>query len=349
MKSIGYIVENEESAQIRYRVENVAEALKKSDNWQFSFWQKNDEDLGHKIEKIDLLVIERQTAKDGRILKLISMAHSYGKKVVFDIDDLVFDYRDLKLVANTVGEKNLFYWAGYFWGIRRIAKRVDGFITTNDFLGKKLQRTFRKPYKVIFNSLNQKQIEESKKYLKKEQHDFRIGYFSGSPTHAKDFAMVEPELLKFLDEHEEAKLEVVGYMEFSDKAKKYKEMGRIKTHAPVSYLEMLKMMAGVDVNIAPLIINDFTNCKSELKFFEAAVVETTTIASPTYAFENAIKDGENGFLANPGEWYNKLEHLYKNPVENRKIAKSARKYAIENYAGEKFLNQIEEAYEFFTK
>ena len=108
-------------------------------------------------------------------------------------------------------------------------------------------------------------------------------------------------------------------------------------------------MAEVDVNIAPLVLNDFTNCKSELKFFEAAAVETTTIASPSYTFKRAIKDGENGFLAQPGEWYEKLEYLYKHPEENKKIAKRARKYALKHYYGKEFLKEVEAAYDYFAK
>ena len=34
--------------------------------------------------------------------------------------------------------------------------------------------------------------------------------------------------------------------------------------------------------------NKFTNCKSELKFFEAAIAETVTVASPTFNYKNAI-------------------------------------------------------------
>jgi glycosyltransferase involved in cell wall biosynthesis len=107
------------------------------------------------------------------------------------------------------------------------------------------------------------------------------------------------------------------------------------------------MMAKVDVNIAPLVVNEFTNCKSELKFFEAAVVETTTIASPTYTFSRAISDGENGFLAQPGKWLEKMEFLYNNSAVNQKVGKVARKYVIENYYGKKFLKDVERAYDSF--
>ena len=255
----------------------------------------------------------------------------------------------------STNSKNILYWMGYFWGIRRIAKRVDGFICTNAFLAKKLKRSFDKPVKVIRNSLNREQIEISEKFIKKKkvqeigEKKFAIGYFSGSPTHKKDFAMVEGELVRFLQVYNDVKLRVVGYMEFSEEMKKIIEAKRVEVLELVDYLKLQKLMAEVDVNIAPLLINDFTNCKSELKFFEAGAVETTTVASPTYSFARAIEDGKNGFLARPGEWYEKLEYLYKNSKENRKVALEARKYALKHYYGKEFLKEVEEAYDYFAK
>ena len=63
-------------------------------------------------------------------------------KVLFDLDDLVFDYRDLRLLMKAIKARNVFYWIGYFWGIRRIAKRVDGFLTTNEFFSRYVKAKF---------------------------------------------------------------------------------------------------------------------------------------------------------------------------------------------------------------
>lgn len=343
-----YVLEDTENAQFRYRVNNVIE-ISKTGIWRVKYYLKN-EASSIDFKKISLLIIERQTAKDNKILKLIKAAQENGVKVLFDIDDLVFDYRDLSLVVGSVQEKNIFYWMGYFWGIRRIAKKVDGFLTTNDFLGEKLKRSFGKPYKVIPNSLNREQIEVSERCLRQKNHDgFVVGYFSGSSTHMKDFQLVEPELVKFLRKYENVKLRVVGYMEFSSELRKWIKLGRVETMEFVDYLKLQELMAEVDVNIAPLVINDFTNCKSELKFFEAAVAGTTTIASPTYTYKKAIENGENGFLAKRGEWYGKLEFLHERPKENKEIAKRAREYALKNYYGKEFLKKVEEAYGYFVK
>lgn len=349
MKVALYVVKDEETPQFRYRVENLEKALGGSKDWRVSYVLKSEIN-SIELDDYSLVVIERQTSKDGLVLRLIKDAKRVGIKVLFDIDDLVFDYNDLKLVYETVGEKNIFYWAGYFWGIRRIAKRVDGFLCTNEYLGKMLKRSFNKPYKVIPNSLNKEQIEESEKIIKKKKDgkEFLIGYFSGSPTHAKDFSLVEPELIKFLKKHDDAKLRIVGDMVFSEEIKELINRGKIETFKKVDYLNLLELISEVDVNLAPLVVNDFTNCKSELKFFEAAAVETTTIASPTYAFKNAISECKNGFIANPGEWYDKLEHLFVHPEVNKKIAKKAREYALKHYYGDEFLKEIEEAYDYFA-
>ena len=350
-KAISYIVNDTGSSQFRYRCKNISESIAGNKKYTVTYFSSS-ENVGiyDLINDIDICVIGRQTAKNNSLIKLIKKVKDGGGKVLFDIDDLVFNYSDARMILKTVREKNIFYWLGYIWGIRRIAKRVDGFLCTNDFLGKKLERSFRKPYKVIPNSLNKEQIEVSEKCLKNKKHEgFVIGYFSGSPTHARDFKMVEPELIDFLNSHDDAKLRVVGYMNFSDKMKKMINTGRVEVKKPVDYLKLQELMSEVDVNIAPLVINDFTNCKSELKFFEAAAVETITIASPTYAFKKSIEDGENGFLAQPGEWYKKIEYLYKNPDQNRKIAKKAREYALKHYYGKEFLKEVEEAYDYFAK
>lgn len=346
-KTVLFVVESRETAQYRYRVKNVMESIEKYTKWGAGIVLGNEVNDTHLVN-VDLVVILRQTAKNSRIPEFINKAHKRGLKVVFDLDDLVFDYKDLPKILKGIRSVDVFYWAGFIWGARRIAKKVDGFITTNDFLAKRLKKSFERPVKVIPNSLDDAQIEVADKCIKDKDHEgFVIGYFSGSPTHVRDLRMIEPEIFKFLDQHEDAKLKIVGFMEPSSKMKKRIKNGQVEILKFMDYLGQMEMMSKVDVNIAPLVISEFTNCKSELKFFEAAAVETVTIASPIYTFKKAISDGETGFLAKPGEWYDKLEYIYNNPKENQKIAKAARKYALENYHGKKFVKEVEEAYKAF--
>ncbi len=144
-------------------------------------------------------------------------------------------------------------------------------------------------------------------------------------------------------------LRIVGSMNLPQKASPFVNNKQIISTSPVDFRKLQRLMSEVDVNIAPLVDNDFTNCKSELKFFEAAAVETTTIATPTYAFKNAIKHGETGFLCQPGEWYDTILDLYKHPAKNRKIALAAKDYCLKQYYGPQFLKEVEKAYDYFAK
>ena len=325
--NIIYLSEDATSAQYRYRVKNILEALKDNKKYNLASFLKSDiSKLEKELPRADLIILERQTAKNSVIPNLIDRAKSFGVKVI-----------------------NIFYWVGYFWGIRRVAKHADGFIVTNGFLAKKIKRSFKKPVAIIPNSLNAEQIKISQDACKKKQNNktYTLGYFSGSPTHAKDFRIIEPAITKFLEVHHNASLTVVGYMDFSAQAKQLIDKGRIKFEKPVDYLRLQEKIANVDINLAPLAINDFTNCKSELKFFEAAIVKTPTIASPSYSFKHAIKNKETGLLAEPDEWYAQLEYAYSHPKEMSAIALSAKEYALENYYGDKLVKDIEAAYGIF--
>lgn len=343
-KTILYIVEEPKTAQFRYRVENVIEALAQSDRWR-GRWVLTEKLTERELSGVDLVVILRQTAKDKKILNYINEWKRRGVKVLFDVDDLIFDLRDLLTLMRGTNSRNVLYWLGYVLGIRRIAKRADGFVTTNDFLAAKLKRSFGKQVAVIKNSLNAEQLEVAEMSLKDKKHEgFVVGYFAGSPTHVKDLRLVEPEVFEFLDKHKEAKLKVVGYMEPSAELKRRIAAGQVEVCGLKNYLEQMRLMAEVDINIAPLVENDFTNCKSELKYFEAAAVETVTIASPTFAFKEAIRDGENGFLAAPGQWQEKMDILYTDQERRRTMAKAARVDALKKYYGKNFLKRVEEAY-----
>ncbi len=84
-------------------------------------------------------------------------------------------------------------------------------------------------------------------------------------------------------------------------------------------------LARFDINLAPLEVgNPFCEAKSELKFFEAALVEVCTVASPTGPMRRAIRDGETGRLADtPAEWDAALRTLIDDPALRRRMAHAA--------------------------
>ena len=75
--------------------------------------------------------------------------------------------------------------------------------------------------------------------------------------------------------------------------------------------ELPRELARFNINLAPVeISNPFCEAKSELKYFEAALVDVPTVASPTGPMRNTIRDRETGMLANTAqEWYVAIRSL----------------------------------------
>lgn len=291
------------------------------------------------------------------IKELIRSAKKRSIPVLFDVDDLICHISYLPLLTNTLNvhfgsEGDYDFWFADIARHQAIASQVDGFITTNPFLGQKLSEIFNKPYQVMMNSLNAEQLDVSKTYRERKKYasplmPFTIGYFSGTPSHINDFRVVYQESMQLLEDYPEMELQVVGFMDFPKEMQELIQKKRVHFSPLVDFMELQRLIAQVDVNIVPLVQNIFTNCKSELKFFEAAAVDTVTVATPTYTYANSIQHREMGFLCTQGEWYDTIAELYNDAEQRNHIAKQAESYCLAKYAGEAFRKQVCEAYNFF--
>ena len=337
ISKILFLVKNPNCAYSRYRCRNIIESLGNSKKYSGS--------IGNEYESsADIVVFGRQSLGLKNLYLQIRHAKKDHKIIVFDIDDKIFSYRDIPYIVRHDEESPIF-WFLYILRIKYLLHVCDVTTSTNQFLADKLFEVSNKPSFVIPNSLNTSQIEASAKNKKSEI--FSIGYFSGSSTHTEDLALITESLVKFLKKHNETKLFLINNINLPEELKKYSS--QIIQKSEVDYIKLQDYYASVSVNLAPLVENDFTNCKSELKFFEAAIAETTTLASPTFAFKNSIIDSKTGFLCTGDEWYDRLEYLYSHPEENRKIARAAKKYCLEHYYGEKILKTIEDVYDEILK
>jgi len=213
----------------------------------------------------------------------------------------------------------------------------DEVITTNSYLANVVNKQTGKPTSVIPNFLNREQMKISSKiYEEKKAHKFlrddkfNIGYFSGTATHNHDFDIVTDALVEILNSNPKVNLTIVGPVELNSTLKEFKK--RIKRHPLEDFINLQRFIGNVELNIVPLQDNVFTNCKSELKYFEAAVTGTTTIASPVYTYDNAINDGQNGYLSKPDEWKEKIEAVINSMNEYPALAEKAQSDSIEKYA-----------------
>ena len=339
-KTVVYLYENPDSSTFRYRGYNMCSALKNSAAWGSAwFFSYELGKLMNYMEFIDVAVIIRYRWNEA-LEGFMEECKKRRIKTVFDVDDLVYDTKYLHVLINTFGvdfSSHSMYdlWFAYFSRLSMTGSGCDACLTTNRLIMEKMSGYFGKPGYVIPNFLNTEQVQTSARLLAEKtrkgfEKPFVIGYFSGSPSHKNDFELVSAELEKLMEENSGISLKVAGFMEMPRNLGKYLKNGRVKRVPFKDFRELQKEIAEVDVNIVPLLDNVFTNCKSELKFFESAIVGTVTCASPTYVYGRVIKHGENGYLCRQGEWHDVIEGLYKNGIRPE-VVENARALSLKLY------------------
>ncbi len=351
---VAFVYEKHDATYFRYRCHNVARSLATGRDWRAGwFFRDEAAALERSLDRVDLVVVVR-TRYTLELDQLAVRARARGIPFLFDIDDLVFDVQRIPQLLNTLGhgspaEANYDYWFSTVSRYAMTASLADGFTATNALLGAALGRTFGKPWWVVRNTVSDEQVLVSDRCLRDKdpahaRGTFLIGYFSGSTTHEHDFGIAASELLPLFEEFPDVSLRVVGYLELPPELRRLAGTGRIEFFPLVHYLELQRLMAEVDVSIAPLQVNEFTECKSALKYFEAGLVKTVTVATPTREFAGRIRHGENGFLCAPGEWLPTLRTLRLGEVDLEAVAEAARRDVLALDHGEAVRKELEAVY-----
>lgn len=350
-KKIVYLYEFLDSSTFRYRVYNMCELSNNSMDYTATYFFLHEwEHLVKNIDYVDYLVIVR-VRWSIELDQIFTKAFSRNIKIYFDVDDLVFDVKKVPLLMNTLGiepnNTNYDFWFSYLGRLNVAASYCDHYITTNDFLSDHIKAYFKKPTFVIHNFINARQMETSIKLCKIKNDNklsptdtILLGYFSGTPTHNNDFKSISSDLYDLMKKDRRIKLRLVGYLDVPNNLLDFMSEGRIDRIPLQNYLNLQVKIAECDVNLIPLLNNEFTNGKSEIKYFEASIVDVPSVATPTFIYQKIIENGQNGYLARPGEWGEIIEKIIK-PPSNDDIITAARHYSEQNYYGANVLKQFE--------
>lgn len=358
-RRIAYFYEHPDTSTFRYRVLNPVLTLKANQNIDISAAWFDLRDIKQDMEFLnhaDVLVICR-VRYSAAVAGLIERARSKSIPVLFDCDDLVFDPERLHLLVDSLNQdqsKNECWdsWFAYIGRIGATLRLCDGIITTNQYLADRALEFMPKLRTAIMpNYLNPLQQEYSERLLKEKSDSnwcrnekIHLGYFSGSPTHVRDFGVALPAIQRLMDSDPRVILRVVGFGAFNDEFARFGS--RVEYFPLQDFISLQKVIAEVEINIAPLQENQFTNCKSELKFFEAAVCGTLTLASPTFAFKNSIQHGITGLLVPSYGWDDALKTaiaLVENKSAYAAIANRAASTVLENYGWNRASQHIMDA------
>ncbi len=358
-RRIVYFYEAPDTSTFRYRVFNMVEALEAAPELGISASWFSRVDLPYLerfIDRADAVVICR-TRFDADVDRMIQRARARNVAVLFDVDDLVFDLDYIPLILDTLAQPTASqelwdYWYAYAGRIGATLRLCDGAIVTNDFLAGKLRAYApRIAPQVVPNFLNRRQQAESERIFASKQRSgfsrdgrIHIGYFSGTPSHNHDFEIAVSALCGMLEEDPRIVVRTAGFLKPQDFIRGRQD--RIEVYPLQDFLNLQGIVGEVEINIAPLQDNSFTNCKSELKYFEAAIAGTLTVSSPSFTIRNAVRDGENGFLANAHEWDLKLQQAVQTVLDPPRYINIAEKafYEVQQaYAWNGYASRIASA------
>jgi glycosyltransferase involved in cell wall biosynthesis len=286
-------------ASSMYRGQNVAEELRMQGIDSEVVVQDNFFLVGL-AKKFDVFVFHR-TLFTPLIADFIEEIKREGKEIIFEADDLLYDVeylKDIDYLKNINKLERELYEDGIGSQILK-DQYVKTCTTTTRFLKKELEKYDKKVF-LVKNKINNQELKWAQEILergvKRKEGDVKIGYFSGTRSHDKDFQVVIPALKKVLGANENVKLCLAGPLEEQSELSEFK--GRIEIIPFSSRKENYKNISRVDINLLPLEVgNPFCEAKSELKFFEAGILKVPTVASDTQVLVDAIDDGVDGFVA----------------------------------------------------
>ncbi len=102
-------------------------------------------------------------------------------------------------------------------------------------------------------------------------------------------------------------------------------------HAFRDFVNLQTLIGTTEINLVPLQDNAFTNCKSDLKYFEAGIVGSVSIASPTQVLRRSIDDGVTGYLANTFDWQDRIRRITDALDDYGEMARASRDHVRRTY------------------
>jgi glycosyltransferase involved in cell wall biosynthesis/tetratricopeptide (TPR) repeat protein len=275
------------------------------------------------------------------VVRAILTARALGLATYYEIDDLIFDaahYPDP--FQSFEGQITREDYTGLLFGVplfRFAMSLCDHGIASTEPLAREVEKIVRRRDCLVhINGLDERNEAAIAmgRQPRFERETVTIFYGSGTKAHNADFnEVVGPALLRILEEDARVRLVVVGHLRLRPEFETF--ASRIQTIDFVSDLDTYwSLLAAADINLSVLAKGLATDCKSEIKWLEAAVLQVPSVLSATATHRDRLRDGVDALLvdASPEFWYGALSQLIADPALRRKIGAAARQRALSRYA-----------------
>ena len=302
-------------------------------------WRSLDRVTPAQVAASDVVVLWR-AAWSEPVEAIIAEARRGGTRVVLDLDDLIADPELARReVIDGIRSAGLDEVAvrRHALRLRRTLAAADALFASTEPLAAHLRQAAPdRPVFVLPNGFDAATHARSRRAARARRLApadglLRLGYAAGTPTHQRDFAVAAPAVAALLRRLKRARLvlfETADGRKLLDTAAFPALAGlerQVEWRRSVPLSVLPDELARFDINLVPLETgNPFCEAKSELKYFESALVDVPTIASPTAPLAAAIADERTGLLAaGPADWHAGLQWLAEDPALRRRLAEAA--------------------------
>ncbi|GEL97658.1 hypothetical protein CTE05_12050 [Cellulomonas terrae] len=321
-----------QGAPLRYRAQLPAESLRELGVFT-DVRHYRDPELPALAAVADAVVVYRVPATY-EVLDLIDQVRARDRRVpvLFDVDDLIVDpgLRGSVHGLEGMSEAELDLWWRGVARYRTTLEACDAYIGSTAELCAEVGELTGMPVFRFANGVGAALAQLSERALARPRRPgpLRIGYFSGTTTHDADWALVEPAVVEVMQRHPDVELWLGGHLGTGPALEAV--AARVRRLPMLPWTELPHRLRDVDVNLAPLVLDSvFNEAKSAIKWLEAALVATPTVASPTQPFRESIDDGVTGHLADAhGDWVEALERLITDEHHRTLVGTRARRAAL---------------------
>jgi glycosyltransferase involved in cell wall biosynthesis/SAM-dependent methyltransferase len=285
-------------------------------------------DLMDAVDRYECFVLHR-VPWGADVETFVAAARARGKPLIFDTDDLVFDPAMARHVAalESMDESERLLYVNGLTRYRETLRACDAAMVSTEPLRERASALLDRVL-VVPNAVSDEMVaagDHAAELRRRRRLDDSVtmGYFSGTPTHDRDFLEASDPVLWVLDRFPQTRLLLVGPLTVDERFERF--AGRVERVPFQPWQQLPELLARVDINLAPLERdNPFTESKSCLKYIEAGLVGVPTIASARSDFRRAIRPGENGLLVDtPAEWKEALRRLVESAELREQIGRRA--------------------------
>ena len=278
----------------------------------------------YKELKTDFLIIDRlwkPGVKISEIENIVKRARKEKIALVYSLDDNLLDLNKYKSWYShpTADEKTI---------IRFLLREADAVLVSTQKLYDRVKK-FNQNITIIDNNLDEKIIPFGERKMK-HNREIRIGYM-GTFTHDDDFREILPAVIKINKRFNNIKFEIVGALSDARLLRSIPNINVLNIKNNYEYIKFWnwsKQNIFWDIAIAPLKLNEFTECKSDIKFLDYAALKTPGIFTSTPGYKYSVIHKYNGILVEnqTSAWIDALELLILDEELRLKLAENANRY-----------------------